>query len=98
MLTGGEIEVVLETKLLFQKCIDDVQAGLDSLDSGCSCVCHDSTLQSDLHYSEWRGHSTYKFPTCSSPLRVIRAAAPHYPVLRGLIWPLYSARQKSSGC
>ena len=41
MLTGGEIEVVLETKFLFQKCIDDVRAGLDSLDSGCSCVCHD---------------------------------------------------------
>ena len=29
MLTGGEIEVVLETKFLFQKCIDDVRAGLD---------------------------------------------------------------------
>ena len=94
MLTSGEIEVVLKTKLLFQKCIDDVRAGLDGRDSGCSCVCHDSTLQSDLHYNEWRGHPICcEFPACSSPLRVIRATAPHYPVLRGLIWPLYSAHK-----
>ena len=34
------------------------------------------------------------FPTCSSPLRVIRAAAPHYPVLRGFLWKLYSVNKK----
>ena len=94
LLTNCEIDVVLGTKVLFQKCTEDVRAGLDSLDSGCGYVHHDSTLQSDLRFSEWHGHPiSCEFPTCSSPLRVIRAIAPHYPVLRGFLWKLYSVHK-----
>ena len=44
---------------------------------------HEVTLESsDLHFSQYHGHPVCcEFPTCSSPLRVIRAAAPHYPLL-----------------
>ena len=95
LLTKHEIDIVLGTKVLFQQCTEDVRAGLDSLDSGCGYVHHDSTVQSDLRFSEWCGHPiSCEFPTCSSPLRVIRAAAPHYPVLRGFLWKLYSVNKK----
>ena len=54
---------------------------------------HDVTLKSsDLHFSQYRGHPICcEFPTCSSPLGVIRVAAPHYPVLQGFLWRLYAA-------
>ena len=95
LLTKHEIDIVLGTKVLFQQCTEDVRAGLDNLDSGCGYVHHDSTLQSDLRFSEWHGHPiSCEFPTCSSPLRVISAAAPHYPVLRGFLWKLYSVNKK----
>ena len=81
--------------MLFQECTEDVRVGLDNLNSGCGYVHHDGTLQSDLRFSEWHGHPiSFEFPTCSSPLRVIRAAAPHYPVLRGFLWKLYSVHTK----
>ena len=97
LLTSGEIEAVLGTKLLFQKTMEDLRAGLDNLDSGCSYVHHDVTLKSssDLRFSEFGGHPICcEFPTCSSPLRVIRSAAPHYPVLRGFLCRLYAAYKK----
>ena len=90
LLTSCEIEAVLGTKLLFQKIMEDLRAGLDNLDSGCSYVHHDVTLKSsDLRFSGCGGHPIFcEFPTCSSPLRVIRSAAPYYPVLRGFLWRL----------
>ncbi|KAL5505209.1 hypothetical protein EMCRGX_G006609 [Ephydatia muelleri] len=96
LLTSGEMEAVLGTKLLFQKNMEDLRASLDNLDSGCGYVHHDVTLKSsDLRFSEFGGHPICcEFPTCSSPLRVIRAAAPHYPVLRGFLWRLYAAYKK----
>ena len=45
MLTSGEIEVVLETKLLFQKCIDDVRAVLNK---GANIVLKRHTLSTVL--------------------------------------------------
>ena len=96
LLTSGEMEAVLGTKLLFQKNMEDHRASLDNLDSGCGYVHRDVTLKSsDLRFSEFGGHPICcEFPTCSSPLRVIRAAAPHYPVLRGFLWRLYAAYKK----
>ena len=96
LLSSGEMEAVLATKLLFQKSMEDVRAGLENLDSGCGCVHHDVALKaSDLRFSEFGGHPICcEFPTCSSPLRVIRAAAPHYPVVRRFLWRLYAACKK----
>ena len=90
------MEAVLGTKLLFQKSMEDLRAGLDNLDSGCGYVHHNVTLKSsDLRFSGSGGHPICcEFPTCSSPLRVIRSAAPHYPVLRGFLWRLYAAYKK----
>ena len=84
LLTHDELVIVLGTKSLFQMSVEDLRAGLDDLDSGCSHVHHDS--------SEHLGHLIYcDLPECSSPLRVIRAAAPHYPVMRMFTRLLYSA-------
>ena len=59
------IDIVLGTKVLFQECMEDVRAGLDNLDSGFGYVHHDSTLQSDLRFSERHGHPiSCEFPTC----------------------------------
>ena len=58
---------------------------------------HDVTLKSssDLRFSEFGSHPILcEFPTCSSPLRVIRAAAPHYPVLRSFLWKIYTAYKR----
>eukprot|EP00731_Ephydatia_muelleri_P022816 Em0015g399a len=76
--------------------MEDLRAGLDNLDSGCGYVHHNVTLKSsDLRFSGCGGHPICcEFPTCSSPLRVIRSAAPHYPVLRGFLWRLYAAYKK----
>ncbi|KAL5493553.1 hypothetical protein EMCRGX_G014751 [Ephydatia muelleri] len=45
LLTSGEMEAVLGTKLLFQKNMEDLRASLDNLDSGCGYVHHDVTLK-----------------------------------------------------
>ena len=51
----------------FQECTEDVRVGLDNLDSECGYVHHDSTLQSDLHFSVRCGHPiSFEFSTCSS--------------------------------
>ena len=50
LLTICEIDIVLGTKVLFQKCTEAVRAGLGNLDSGCGYVHHDSALQSDLRF------------------------------------------------
>ena len=66
--------------------VEDLRAGLDDLDSRCDHVHHDS--------SKHLGHLIYcDLPECSSPVRVIRAVAPHYPVLRTFTRLLYSARK-----
>ena len=96
LLTSGEMEAVMGTKLLFQKSMEDLRAGLDNFDSGCGYVHHNVTLKSsDLRFSGCGGHPICcEFPPCSSSLRVIRSAAPHYPVLRGFLWRLYAAYKK----
>ena len=44
-LTSEEVALVLRTKSLFQLSIEDLRAGLDGLDSGCSHVHTDITLK-----------------------------------------------------
>ena len=76
---------MLRIKSVFQACIEDIRVELDDLDSGCNYVHHDDTTELDnqnLRFSELRGHSNCcELPLCSSPLRVIRTAATHYPIL-----------------
>eukprot|EP00731_Ephydatia_muelleri_P013576 Em0007g886a len=93
-LTSEEVELVVRTKSLFQMSIEDLRAGLDGLDSGCSHVHTDITLKLHSGFIEQLGHPIYcELPECSSPLRVIRAAMPHFPVLRIFTRLLYKARK-----
>ncbi|KAL5505298.1 hypothetical protein EMCRGX_G006706 [Ephydatia muelleri] len=93
-LTSEEVAIVLKTNSLFQKSIEDLRAGLDALDSGCGHVHYDVTLKSRSGFIDQLGHPIYcELPECSSPLRVIRAAMPHYPALRTFTRLLYKARK-----
>ena len=93
-LTSEEVALVLRTKSLFQLSIEDLRAGLDGLDSGCSHVHTDITLKSHSGFIDQLGHPICcELPECSSPLRVIRAATPHFPVLRTFTRLLYKARK-----
>ena len=88
-------KLVVRTKSLFQMSIEkDLRAGLDGLDSGCSHVHTDITLKLHSGFIEQLGHPIYcELPECSSPLRFIRAATPHFPVLRTFTRLLYKARK-----
>ena len=93
-LTSEEVAIVLKTNSLFQKSIEDLRAGLDALDSGCGHVHYDVTLKSHSGFIEQLGHPIYcELLECSSPLRVIRAAMPHFPALRTFTRLLYKARK-----
>ena len=93
-LTSEEVAIVLKTNSLFQKSIEDLRAGLDALDSGCGHVHYDVTLKSHSGFIEQLGHPIYcELPECSSPLRIIRAAMPHFPALRTFTRLLYKARK-----
>eukprot|EP00731_Ephydatia_muelleri_P010428 Em0005g1014a len=93
-LTIEEVAIVLKTNSLFQKSIEDLRAGLDALDSGCGHVHYDVTLKSHSGFIEQLGHPIYcELPECSSPLRIIRAAMPHFPALRTFTRLLYKARK-----
>ena len=93
-LTSEEVAIVLKTNSLFQKSIEDLRAGLDALDSGCGHYHYDVTLKSHSGFIEQLGHPIYcELPECSSPLRIIRAAMPHFPALRTFTRLLYKARK-----
>ncbi|KAL5515316.1 hypothetical protein EMCRGX_G000468 [Ephydatia muelleri] len=93
-LTSEEVAIVLKTNSLFQKSIEDLRAGLDALDSGCGHVHYDVTLKSHSGFIDQLGHPIYcELPECSSPLRIIRAAMPHFPALRTFTRLLYKARK-----
>ena len=93
-LTSEEVELVVRTKSLFQMSIEDLRAGLDGLDSGCGHVHYDVTLKLHSGFIDQLGHPIYcELPECSSPLRIIRAATPHFPVLRTFTRLLYKARK-----
>ena len=89
-LTSEEVAIVLKTNSLFQKSIEDLRA----LDSGCGHVHYDVTLKSHSGFIDQLGHPIYcELPECSSPLRIIRAAMPHFPALRTFTRLLYQARK-----
>eukprot|EP00731_Ephydatia_muelleri_P006191 Em0003g439a len=58
-LTSEEVELVVRTKSLFQMSIEDLRAGLDGLDSGCSHVHTDITLKLHSGFIEQLGHPIY---------------------------------------
>ena len=86
------VAIVLRTKSLFQMSMEDLRAGLDDLDLGCGHVHTDITLKLHSGIIEQLGHPiNCELPECSSLLRVIRAATPHFPILRAFTRQLYKA-------
>ena len=75
---------------LVKNSVEDKVTGLDDLDSGCGHVHTGITLKLNSAIIEQLGHPiNCELPECSSPLRVIRAASPHFPVLRAFTRLLY---------
>ncbi|KAL5470934.1 hypothetical protein EMCRGX_G028993 [Ephydatia muelleri] len=92
---GVKLEkAILRDSELLSESIEDLRAGLDALDSGCGHVHYDVTLKSHSGFIEQLGHPIYcELPECSSPLRIIKAAMPHFPALRTFTRLLYKARK-----
>eukprot|EP00731_Ephydatia_muelleri_P018678 Em0011g718a len=65
-LTSEEVELVVRTKSLFQMSIEDLRAGLDGLDSGCSHVHTDITLKLHSGFIEQLGHPIYSIDSALS--------------------------------
>ena len=96
-----EIEVICTTKSLFKMSLDKIRQGLDKIDRGCTLVQQAQATISDTpdngeqpRVSELHGHPiSCEMLSCTCPLRVIRAASTHYPMLRRYLWLLYSVRK-----
>ena len=98
LLTKHEIDIVLGTKVLFQQCTEDVQAGLDNLDSGCGYVHHDSTVQSDLRFSEWRGHPiSCEFPNMLQSTEGNKGSCTSLSCAKGIPLETLLCQQKTRG-
>eukprot|EP00731_Ephydatia_muelleri_P006201 Em0003g449a len=74
-LTSEEVELVVRTKSLFQMSIEDLRAGLDGLDSGCSHVHTDITLKLHSGFIEQLGHPIYS----TAPATAARSSAAPLP-------------------
>ena len=93
-LTSEEVALVLRTKSLFQMSIEDLRAGLDGLDSGCSHVHTDITLKLHSGFIEQLGHPIYcELPECHPPQPAEAAAElpPPPPVAAAALPPLPTA-------
>ena len=91
-LTDTEVEPILTLKAVFEKSIQEVRHALDERDSGCP----------NRHYSKviefssvgLKGHPSVCSSSsggCQSKLRVLRAAATDFPVLRQFLHDVHSA-------
>ena len=91
-LTDTEVDAILALKAVFEKCIQEVRHVLDECDSGCpnghySKVIEFSSVGLKVHPLVCSSSSG----GCQSQLRVLRAAATHFPVLRQFLHDVHSA-------
>ena len=92
--TSEEVKRIMATKELFEKPVQKLRKELNGIDE-CSVHGHYTCQLNSEHekpYRELAGHPlTCTNLGCESNLRVIRAAAAHFPVLRMLTVLLYTA-------
>ena len=99
-----EVEVICTTKFLFKMsldALDEIRQGLDKIDRGCTLVQQAWATIPDTpdngeqpRVSELHGDPiSCEMLSCACPLRVIRAASTHYPMLRRFLWLLYSVHK-----
>ena len=83
-LTDSEIKTIVELKAAFSKDVDEFRQILQNIDSGCPNK-YDVDKQGHplICYEENSG--------CTSSLRILRAASPHYPKLRTFLRNVYDA-------
>ena len=92
--TAMEAQCIMATKALFEKPVQTLREGLNGID-----VCsehghykHPLNADHEMPYHELAGHPlpcTVVNADCKSSLRVLRAAATHFPLLRRLVGLLY---------
>ena len=94
--TAMEAQCIMATKALFEKPVQTLTEGLNGIDE-CNEHGHYTHLLNADHkmpYHELAGHPlpcTMVNADCESSLRVLRAAATHFPLLRRFVGPLYEA-------
>ena len=83
-LTDFEKKTIVELKAAFSKDVDDFRQILQDVDSGCP----------HKHKADKQGHPLICYEEnsgCTSSLRILRAASPHYPKLRTFLRNIYDA-------
>lgn len=102
-LTEQQKKALVQLKKHFDNPVEMTRALLEHLDDGCqqthyskSCVVESSDGDMVFFMKHLMGHPMHcASDACSSLLRVLRAAAVHYPALRTLLQQLYCARRNS---
>ena len=100
--TDEEISSIVAAKELFQKSMQELRNGHESINKGCqhghyTDQCFAVKFASQVHEQEqFHKLLDHPFPCaigmCSSVLRTLSAASTHYPQLQRLLVLLYSAR------
>ena len=94
--TSQEVQSIMTTKALFELPVQKLRESLNSIDE-CTEHGHYSrplnmqNSQGEMLYYELAGHPLPCTSDCQSSLRVLRAAATHFPQLRRLVCLLYEA-------
>ena len=93
-LIDEEIQSILNIKKVFERPFEKVKAFLYEVDSGCRHGHYAKVIQSDNnseYVKELLGHPIQRAAgMCESPLRLLRQAAVHYPVIRSFLVSIYS--------
>ena len=96
-----EIQSIIDLKNEFSdECIETAREVLQLLDTGCEHEHYDKPSDIDKEDNELEIRKGHPFPCasgyCSSWLRMLRAAAVHYPSLRSLLNNIYRARRSDN--
>ena len=83
-LTDSETDSIAKLKEAFSKPIEEFRNALKNVDSGCPNEHDQQKNGHPLIFSEENGG-------CKSTLRILRAAFPHYPMLRTFLRNVYDA-------
>ena len=94
--TSSEVQCIVAVKALFEKPVHKLREALNGVDE---CTVHGHytrtlSINTDKPYYELAGHPlpcAQENSYCKSSLRILRAAATHYPLLRRLVVYVYEA-------
>ena len=94
--TPREVRSIMSTKALFEQPVQKLREALNTIDECTehghySCPLNVLNSKGETLYYELAGHPLPCTSDCQSSLRVLRAAATHFPQLRRLVCLLYDA-------